>query len=233
MKSSVGLGSRIACAHFITLLVLQVGKDLQPYTGKFLATLVNGLTDRNAAIRKHYASTIGHLVSTAKDSSLEKLFAKLKHWYFEREDDSIRSACAYTIQSIGNHNQEILKNYSEIILPLVFFAMHAEKTQETEATLEVWNEIWSEHSPGTESGIRQNIENICEILKTALESPSWTMKAQAANAVGVVAQKLGSTMDKKHLEALISILLNGLSGRTWNGKNKLLLALASICKNCK
>lgn len=56
--------------------------------------------------------------------------------------------------------------------------MHVEKTPETEHTLEIWNDIWSEHSPGTETGIRQNIEAICEILKKALESPSWTMKAQ-------------------------------------------------------
>lgn len=93
-------------------------------------------------------------------------------------DDSIRSACAYTIQSIGNHNQEILKSHSETVLPLVFFAMHCEKTPETENTFEVWTEIWSENSPGTETGIRQNLEAICTILKTALESPSWTMKAQ-------------------------------------------------------
>lgn len=53
--------------------------------GKILAVLVNGLTDRNAAIRRQYASAIGHLVSTAKESSLEKLFAKLTTWYFERE----------------------------------------------------------------------------------------------------------------------------------------------------
>lgn len=95
-------------------------------------------------------------------------------------DDSIRSACAYTIQSIGIHNQDILKSYSETVLPLVFFAIHAEKTPETEKTLEVWNEIWSEQSPGTETGIRQNLHNICDILKTALESPSWTMKAQVS-----------------------------------------------------
>ncbi|CAG9821949.1 unnamed protein product [Phaedon cochleariae] len=161
MKGSVGLGTRIAC--------------------KFLATLVNGLTDRNAAIRKHYATAIGHLVSTAKESSLEKLFAKLQTWYFEREDDSIRSACAQTIQSIGIHNQEILKTHADILLPLVFFAMHAEKTPETEKTLEIWTEIWSEQSPGTETGIRQNLQSICDMLKTALESPSWTMKAQRRN----------------------------------------------------
>ncbi|CAG9835676.1 unnamed protein product [Diabrotica balteata] len=233
VKTSVGLGTRIACAHFITLLVVQMGQDVQPYTGKLLAVLVNGLTDRNSAIRKHNATAIGHLVSTAKDSSLEKLFAKLQNWYFEREDDSIRSACALTIQSVGIHNQEILKSYAEVILPLVFFAMHAEKTPETEKTLEIWNEIWSEQSPGTETGIRQNLKNICDILKTALESPSWTMKAQAANAVSTVANKLGSSMDATHRNSLIEILLAGLSGRTWNGKDKLLKALASICSSCQ
>ncbi|KAK9746868.1 Proteasome stabiliser [Popillia japonica] len=233
MRGSVGLGTRVACAHFITLLVVQLGQSLQPYTGKFLASLVNGLTDRNGAVRKHYASAIGHLVGTAKESSLEKLFAKINHWYFEREDDSIRSACAHTIKSIGVHNQDILKNHSDVILPLVFFAMHAEKTPETENTLEVWNEIWSEHSPGTESGIRHNLEVICDTLKTALESPSWTMKAQAASAISTVATKLGSTMDLKHQNSLIKILLAGLAGRTWNGKQKLIQALASICKNCK
>lgn len=58
--------------------------------------------------------------------------------------------------------------------------MHAEKTPETEKTLEVWTEIWSEQSPGTETGIRQNLQNICNMLKMALESPSWTMKAQVS-----------------------------------------------------
>lgn len=102
MKQSVGLGTRIVCAHFITLLVVHLGKDLQPYTGKFkkcfllfnksslpagklLRGLVNGLTDRNSAIRKQYSIAIGHLISTAKDSSTEKLFAKVQELYFERE----------------------------------------------------------------------------------------------------------------------------------------------------
>ncbi|XP_060528524.1 proteasome adapter and scaffold protein ECM29 [Cylas formicarius] len=233
MKGSVGLGTRIACAHFITMLVVQLGKDVQPYAGKFLAALVNGLTDRNAAVRKHYASAIGHLVGSARESSLEKLFDKLRDWYLEREDDTIRSACAQTVQSIGIHNQEVLKAHSEVILPLVFFAMHAEKTSETENTLDTWTEIWSEHSPGTEAGIRQHIGRICEVLRNGLESASWTTKAQAANAVATVANKLGTGMESEHRNALLKILLTGLSGRTWSGKDKLLKALTSICSNCK
>lgn len=129
MKSTVGLGTRVACAHFVNLLTLQLGQGLQPYSGKFLAALVNGLTDRNAAVRKHNAIAIGNLVRTCKDSSVEKLFTKLKTWYFEREDNSIRSAVGYVIQSIGTHNQDTLKAHSDVVLPLVFFAMHAEKNE--------------------------------------------------------------------------------------------------------
>ncbi|KAL3269226.1 hypothetical protein HHI36_008307 [Cryptolaemus montrouzieri] len=233
MKQSVGLGTRVACTHCITLLVVQMGQELQPFSSKLLSVLTNGLLDRNAAIRKHYATTIGYVVSTAKESSLEKLFAKLRLWYFEREDISVKSSLAYTIQSIGVHNQDILKNYSDSLLPLIFFAMHAEKNPDSTSTLEVWEEIWSDNTPGTEAGIRQNIENICDIIKNALESPSWTIKAQAANTISTVAAKLGSSMDMKHQVALITILLNGLGGRTWNGKDKLLKALANICMNCK
>lgn len=40
-------------------------------------------------------------------------------------------------------------------------------------------------------------------------------------------------MDAKHRNNLIQILIAGLSGRTWNGKDKLLKALSSICSNCK
>lgn len=90
----------------------------------------------------------------------------------------MRSACAYTIQSISNHNQETLKTHSDVVLPLVFFAMHAEKTPDTEATVDIFNEVWMENSPGTEMGIRQNLPLICDTLRVGLESPSWTMKAQ-------------------------------------------------------
>jgi hypothetical protein len=42
-------------------------------------------------------------------------------------DESVRSACAYTLQAIGQHNQDILKEHSSVVMPLVFFAMHANK----------------------------------------------------------------------------------------------------------
>lgn len=56
---------------------------------------------------------------------------------------------------------------------------------------------------------------------------------QAANAVGTVATKIGQTMSAEHRNSLIDILVTGLNGRTWNGKENLLKALATICSSCK
>nr|CAD7446900.1 unnamed protein product [Timema bartmani] len=231
LRGSVGLGTRVAASHLVVLLAHHLKEEFQPHTGKLLAALVHGLSDRNPIIRKHYASTIGHLVTVARTSSLEKLFAKLRTWYFDKEDESIRSACAFTLQSIGQHSSDLMKNYTEVLAPLVFFAMHANKAPDS--SVGVWEEIWHELTPGTESGIRQNVSGICELLKTALESPSWTMKAQAARGVSTVASKMGAALSVGHRDSLIDILMTGLGGRTWTGKENLLKALSTIVTNCK
>lgn len=95
--------------------------------GKFLAALVNGLLDRNATVRKTFASTIGQILHTARASSLEKLFTKLSHWYFEKEDLNTRTAIGHTLQAAAHYNGELLKDYFPIVIPLIFFAMHAQK----------------------------------------------------------------------------------------------------------
>lgn len=45
---------------------------------------MNGLLDRNSVVRKNNAIAIGHIVGSAKESSLDKLFKTLNTWYMER-----------------------------------------------------------------------------------------------------------------------------------------------------
>ncbi|KAK0081163.1 hypothetical protein PV325_012689 [Microctonus aethiopoides] len=233
IKSSIGLGSKVSISHFLIQLNVQMKHDLQPYAGKLLNALMNGLTDRNAAVRKTNAVTIGHIVGSAKDSSLEKLFKTLNTWYMEREDETIRLAIGHTLQSINNNNHEILKKYSDIVIPLTFFAMHSIKVPGNENTIELWSDLWGEISHGTESTIKQYLGIITSTLNAALESASWTAKAQAANAVATVAVKVGSSMDESARNDLLKILMSRLQGRTWDGKERLVNALAVLACNSK
>ena len=56
----------------------------------------------------------------------------------------------------------------------------------------------------------------------ALESAQWSVKAQAARAMGTVATKLGGTIQPQTQARLAAVLLAALQGRTWTGKECLL-----------
>jgi proteasome component ECM29 len=132
IKGHVGIGTKGAAAHVVTALAHQCPLDLQQYTGKILAAFVSGLSDHNAAVRKTYAAAIGQLMRTAKDSSLEKLYAKLRAWYMEQDgspSQQKRFAVAYTYEAINRHNPDRIKAHAAQSLPLAFLAMHEEKVQ--------------------------------------------------------------------------------------------------------
>ncbi|XP_077980977.1 proteasome adapter and scaffold protein ECM29-like [Glandiceps talaboti] len=235
IRSGIGVGTKAGCANFIIMLTHQCARDLQPFAGKLMSALLNGLNDRSPSVRKAYASSLGHLVKVAKDSSTEKLVIKLKTWYLEKEDEGIRVACGLTLQAMARQNPDIVKRHAAIALPLAFLAMHQKNadTDDSDTTQTVWEEVWIDSTPGTESGIRLYLKEIVEITEHMLESQSWHMKAQAASAMSTVATKLGSTLKPPHLGILLKALLKGLSGRTWDGKESLLKAVQSISVSCK
>uniref|UniRef100_A0A4W5LG02 Proteasome adapter and scaffold protein ECM29 HEAT-repeat domain-containing protein n=1 Tax=Hucho hucho TaxID=62062 RepID=A0A4W5LG02_9TELE len=60
-------------------------------TGKLMSALLNGIHDRSSVVQKAFSFALGHLVRTAKDSSVEKLLVKLNTWYLEKEGETTRS----------------------------------------------------------------------------------------------------------------------------------------------
>merc|ERR1740123_350022 len=67
-----------------------------------------------------------------------------------------------------------------------------------------------------------------ELLPSALTSSQWGVKAQAARALGTVSRKLGAAITRETQASIIQLLLAGLEGRTWSGKETLLKALADL-----
>ena len=91
---------------------------------------------------------------TAKDSSREKLFTKLKTWYMEKDDEASRAAVAFTFQAVSRHNPDVMKSFASFAMPIAFLAMHEEKNETNTEVLEVWEEVWGEGTPGSEGGVR-------------------------------------------------------------------------------
>uniref|UniRef100_A0A8C0J6E6 Ecm29 proteasome adaptor and scaffold n=1 Tax=Chelonoidis abingdonii TaxID=106734 RepID=A0A8C0J6E6_CHEAB len=233
IKSGIGLGTKGGCASVIVSLTTQCPQDLTPYSGKLMSALLNGLTDRNSVVQKSFAFAMGHLVRTSRDSSTEKLLQKLNSWYMEKEEPVYRIGCALTVHAIGRYSPDVLKNHAKQVLPLAFLGMHEvpdeEKGEKDDSNL--WTEVWQENVPGTYGGIRLYMQELITITQKALQSQSWKMKAQGAAAMSSIAKQTGSLVPP-HLGMVVGALLQGLSGRTWTGKEELLKAIASVVSAC-
>ena len=234
LKRSVGLTSRTAAAHVVETLTHTCSGPLEKHAGKILMTLVNGLNDRNATLRKVFANAIGTVIKVAKPSSVEKLLNKLQTWYLEKEEDSVRMSAGITLRSMHRQSGDIMRDHACLALPLAFLAMHAQKTIEDDPTgVEVWEEIWQDNTPGTQAGVRMYLTEIMAVSETAAVSSNWAMKSQAGRALATVALKVGSMLSDEQTISVINLLINSLQGRTWAGKESVILALSTVAVNTK
>jgi proteasome component ECM29 len=99
---------------------------------------------------------------------------------------------------------------------------------ETAQLIQSWEELWMDIVPGTEAGLRMYSSDIIGYLQRAITSSSWKLKSQSAAAIGSMASSLKSHLNPDQRATLSRILLDGLTGRTWEGKEHLLHALASL-----
>jgi hypothetical protein len=100
-------------------------------------------------------------------------------------------------------------------------------------TASVWVELWEEITSGTEYAIKANLPEILRFVKTGLEHKNWDMRVQSALAICTICTKLQSNIEAEHLNELICMLVSALATRTWNGKDKILIAVSCLFVNCK
>lgn len=132
----------------------------------------------------------------------------------------------------GRSRPDVLKDWAEEVLPLMFLGMReiaVEKSEKEECNLRT--EVWLENVPGSFGGIQLYLQESTAITQKALQPQPWEMKAQGAVAMASVTKQTGSLMPP-YLGMIPTILLQGLAGRTQAGKEELLKAIACVVTAC-
>lgn len=194
--------------------------------GKYLSACIIALSDRNTVVRKYYASAIGHLIGNAKDTTVVSLYKKLNTLYFEDPSGKAR-AIVLTLNAINKKHADIIRDYANAILPLIFFAKHEEVNEENKSSVEMWNELWSDVSFG-DSMLQLYFADIVAVIESSLASQSWALKAQSGNSMKTIGKRLETSMKEEDRLRLIELVLANVSGRTFNGKERLVEALAAL-----
>ncbi|CAG8524233.1 10813_t:CDS:10, partial [Cetraspora pellucida] len=228
VRKGVGLPTKAGCARFLVSLCLKKASILKPHADTVMKALSGAILDTSPAVRKSYAVAVGYVAHLSSDNTLIRLIGHLKKVYCENNEQEIRSISGITVLEISRHASDELKRIYVEILPLAYYGLHDSDT----GIKNVWNEVWDENTAGSTSAIKLYLKELIDLLSTLLESPSWQTKRQAALTIADVAKIIEKSL-LPYMTQVIPLLMNGLSGRTWVGKEALVEALVTASISCK
>lgn len=132
-----------------------------------------------------------------------------------------------TIEAISRNASSAFTAIASSILPFVFLAKH----DPVESIREPFTETWSENTGGA-GAIKLYIRQIMTLLAGRLEDPQWRVKQVAALTLADACEAIGVDI-REHLSLVMPLLLKGVGGRTWKGKEAVLKALVVVAQNAK
>ncbi|CAF0878137.1 unnamed protein product [Rotaria sordida] len=237
IKHSIGLTTKCLIGQYFITLSNLYPKISSKYVGKWMAILVNTMSiNSNRTLRKTYTNVLGSIVRIAKRSSIENLLQKISTWYYQTDND-YQYVCALTLNSISQSNHDILLEFGQQILPLIFLAMQENlsniKDDNEQQEEFIWKNLWIEHTGSSITGIQTYIKGIIDNIRLAIEHNSYTMKIKGARAIQMIGEILKTNLNNEYLFVLVELLLKGLYGRVYEGKEYFLQAIETICTCCK
>jgi proteasome component ECM29 len=131
------------------------------------------------------------------------------------------------IEAISRNASAAFTASAASILPFIFLAKH----DPIEAIREPFVETWSENTGGS-GAIKLYIREIMTLIAGHLDSPQWRVKQIAALTLANACEAIGKDI-RDHLNVVMPLLLKGVGGRTWKGKEAVLKALVVVVENAK
>ncbi|KAF9191921.1 hypothetical protein BGZ51_006479 [Haplosporangium sp. Z 767] len=226
IKKAIGLPTKAGCAHLLVSLCIKKPAVTRPFSDNVLKTLGSAVKDKSPAVRKSYAVAAGYLARLVTDAALVKFVERLGGYYLDTEEEELRSIAAISVREISKNASDRFKGVASAILPTVYYG-----TFDTNKDIsEVWKEVWEEHTTGSSTAVKLYAEEIVKQLATQLTSASWNAKKQSALALKGVSKEMDLT---KHMDVLLPLILDGLSGRTWQGKESVVELLPAVAISSK
>ncbi|CAJ0835750.1 10586_t:CDS:10 [Entrophospora sp. SA101] len=228
IRKGVGLPTKAGCSKFVVSMCLKQAQILRQHADAIMRALSGAILDPSSTVRKSYAVAVGYLAHLTTDSTLIKYIEHVKKFYIENSEDSNRSITAISILEMSRHASDELKRIYVEVLPLTYYGMHDSDNN----IKKIWVDIWEENTAGSTGAVKLYLKEIIELLTVLLESPSWSTKRQAALTIADVAKTIEQSL-LIYMDKVLPLLITGLSGRTWVGKEALVEALTTASVSCK
>jgi proteasome component ECM29 len=227
LRTAVGLPSKVGCSRVLALLST---KNLlfRPYADRFIQLLTKHVLDRNETVSVSYSASIGYLIRLANDERVLDTIKFTKSLYFNAEDTSHRIVAGEILHSMSKLSSDRFSNFATAALPFVFVA----KQDTDEQTREIFEKTWQDNVGGPRA-VALYLTEITAIISERLDSSNWVIKHSACLATADAVTSLGKSIDQPTGDLIWPSLEKALSGKTWDGKEKVLKAFIKFTENAR
>ncbi|KAK9237680.1 proteasome stabiliser-domain-containing protein [Lipomyces kononenkoae] len=226
IRKGVGLPSKVAASRVLVTMVVRHIDLIQPYADRFLKAVTPQLSDRNDTVATSYAAAAGYLCRVASNEKVLELVETAQKMYFESEDERSRVISGSIVSAISKNASDKFTALASSILPFVYIA----KYDPEKGIQSTFANVWTDNTGGV-GAIKLYFPEILRLASVQLESQQWRVRqtvalslAEASNAVG---NQISATSE------LFIVLMKASSGRSWQGKEKVIEALANLSVKMK
>ena len=223
IKGAIGLPSKIGCSKVLISLTVRHNPVFRPYANRFMRLMRKYLLDRNESVSVAHSMTLGYLARLATDSELEETARHAKKLYFTAEESSHRAVSGEILHAISKIANDRFMGVATALLPLAFIG----RNDDLEQVRESFDKTWKDNVGGSRAVVLYFPEIISLIVEN-YDSPQWAIQHTTSLATAELINSFNGPMDQKQTLAVWNVLEKGLSGKTWEGKEKVLNTLSKF-----
>lgn len=221
-RTAIGLPSRVGLSRVIITLVTRHNTIFQPYSDRFARVLRKNLLDRNATVSQSFSTALAYLLRLASEKEVQETIRYTQTLYFDSKETGHRAVAAEVVLAVSKASNDIFKLFASSFLPFVFVG----KQDRDNDTSSKFDEAWKENVAGSRS-LRLYLEEIVRLISDHIKSTLWPVRHACCFAVSDLVSSGDQTNEYTKSEALLiwPVLEESLTGKTWEGKEKIITAL--------
>jgi proteasome component ECM29 len=221
-KTAIGLPSRVGLSRVIVTLVVRHNILFRPYADRFAQLLRKNLLDRNETISVAFSMSLAYLMRLTSEKQVQQTSDFIRNLYFTSDEASHRVVSGEILHAISKVSNDVFMRHATAFLPLAFLGQSDTDT----AVREKFEETWKENVGGTRA-INLYLTEIVELVTINIKSTKWPVKHACclATANVISSGEISEQYTTAQAELLWPVVEEALGGKTWEGKEKVILAL--------
>ena len=229
-KTALGLPSKVGLSRVLVTLTVRHSLFFKPYADRFVQLVRKHMLDRNETVSVAYSMSLAYMMRLASDKQVDETVLHAKALYFASEESSHRVVAAEIVHAIAKVSNDVFMRFATAFLPLAFVGRQDDE-QNVKTRLD---EAWKDNVGGS-GAVALYLTEIVTLISAHIHSTRWAIKHACCLAVADMVTSLQAQGEYSATQAQVvwPVLEAALSGKTWDGKEKVVSSLPRYVRSTK